>query len=156
MTATYPPDSMFYRLAFVHPNGDMVLSGECKADASAEEFRKCVSNYYNDKFGSSIWVQKHTVDENNTVTTDSALIMKTRYTIGLNRLIYASAGSHTLIQFLPINTTSTAASVSFDYPPAVQISAPPLNGKYKIRCRTPSGGISYTNGIEHNSKAATI
>jgi hypothetical protein len=51
---TYPPDNMYYVLAFTHPDGKMNISDECKADATAAEFKSCVEGWYSAKYGTTI------------------------------------------------------------------------------------------------------
>lgn len=52
--------------------------------------------------------------------------------------------------------TGTVADVEVKYPLEVQPSAPPLGGKYKVRCVSPSGIVSYTNPIAWNERADRI
>lgn len=64
------------------------------------------------------------------------------YFIQVRKLITGTSASA-----ITVVKVSTAATIVAEIPSLVQVSAPPLSGKYRIKCVAPDGTMSYSNDI---------
>ena len=53
-------------------------------------------------------------------------------------------------------SVGTKADVVVQYPLTVQLSSPPLGGKYKVKCVTSTGIVSYTKAIAYSTRVDRI
>lgn len=81
-------------------------------------------------------------DVNGTETTNETLVVTNEYFVTLTRLI----DGQTTTQISTLSAGSQA-NVNVTLPADLQLSAAPLSGKFKIKCVSPEGFVSYTNSI---------
>jgi hypothetical protein len=79
---------------------------------------------------------------NGTETTNSTEAVQSVYYITLLKLITGSSASS-----ITVVKTTSKATIVVDLPIAVQLSAPPLSGNYRIKCVAPDGTVSYSKDI---------
>jgi hypothetical protein len=84
-------------------------------------------------------------DFNGTETTNTTNATSYVYMVTLTRLIndYSASG-------ITVVKTTTKATVTFDLPVDVQLSAVPLSGKFRIKCVSPIGSVSYSEDLNLN------
>ena len=118
--------------------------------ATATQFSSAVWKYYWWTYWSHINVKLHTYDAAGNITSNATLITKRVYQIEVRRLISSESVSSILVA-----KTSTKAKIVVLTPGKVQLSSPPLSGKYKFKCTSKTGAISYSDEISFNNDAFT-
>lgn len=97
---------------------------------------------YNDYVRSDISVNRTWYDSNNTATTRFNETAKAVYEITLVKLISGKSVSN----IMPI-TSGTQASVAVKLPSDVQLSGPPISGKWRFKCLDSEGYTSYSSDM---------
>lgn len=103
------------------------LSDEMSDDVTASTMQGHIDNYFQQYWGSNIYVVKVDYDASDVETEDSSLIVKSVYTVTLRKLINGPSFSAAAILADPQDATFTISSQTVE-------SAPPISGKYKITC----------------------
>ena len=132
----YDPDSGTFILQFLNSaNNKFVASSEITAGTDADTFKNAIKRYYNTKFGLEplVTLSYRTSDGSETVEgADDATVFV--YTIEVPTAI--SEASVDTILLVPLTTAST---VTFVYSNDIQLSSPPLSGKFWVKCYDTDG-----------------
>jgi len=79
---------------------------------------------------------------NGTETTNQTEAVQSVYYIQVRKLINGQSASNILVI-----KTSTQATITVDLPTVVGLSAPPLTGKYRIKCVAADGTESFSHDM---------
>lgn len=138
-----------YRLVFNNPKlqGEYNYSAIMTDKATALEFENAVRNYYVYEFGSNVTVALELYDEQLQPTTDLTLPNLTySYIITLTKLIKGQT-----VDGLMVAKITSAANFAYDLPATFQLSKPPLEGNYKIKCTRADGTFTETAEMAYNT-----
>lgn len=89
-------------------------------------------------------------DENDVVTTNATLRKKNEYTVTLDRLIK----DQTFELFMVLKSTNSTIEVK--HPGEVQLSMPPISGKFRVKCVNEVGQPSYTRTFDNLATTSWI
>ena len=84
-------------------------------------------------------------DVNGTETLNQTEAVSSMYYITLSRLISSLSASS-----ISVVKTTTKATITVDLPAAVQESALPFTGYYRIKCVDPQGYESFSDDLAYN------
>ena len=115
---------------------------EIEDDCSASTLRERIKGYFSSRWGSDITVVKVDYDDMDVETTDSALVVKSVYTVTLlKRINGPSFASAAILQDV------VAATITIDVP--FQNSSPPLSGSFIITCPDEQGNSLPTHEFDY-------
>jgi len=126
----------------------MKTSGQISANATADEFKAGIEQLYKDNWGTGINCNLTMFDEDGVETDNFTLGVTRVYDTELHNLITGKTWSK--ISFLPITTES---EFNATLPEDIQLSAPPLSGRMRIKCVDEDGMISYSNTFDFSHDA---
>ena len=129
-------------LAFQNPTDQSLYkSNPISASTTADELLYAIEYYYRDAefMRSNIYTNLTWYDVNGTETTNQTEAVQSVYYITVRKLITGPSVSNILV----IKTTTTA-TITVDLPSVVGLSAPPLTGKYRIKCVAADGTESFS------------
>jgi hypothetical protein len=106
--------------------------------------------YYWDTYRSHITVNLYTYDKDGNITSNATEIVKREYQIICNKLIAQES-----VASIMIVKSSTKSKIVALAPSKVQISSPPLTGKYKFKCTSKTGAISFSDEIDYSHSSLT-
>lgn len=103
-------------------------------------FRDAIAEFYKNTYTANVAVTSEHLDKDDKVLSRTHKdVVKRVYTIKLDRLIDGIT-----TQNIMVAKTNTTANIQVELPEDVQKSSTPVAGKYKIKCVSPSGEVSYT------------
>jgi hypothetical protein len=130
------PDDGSFRVTFKHPNtGKFVVMGPIKCKATAAEFKNLIKKYYWDLIRSDIKVTRLDLDaDGKNITIANTTLVTIQFEIEVIKLI----ANPTTAQII-VSKVGSQATVTAKVPADVQLSAPPLTGKFDVICVSDVG-----------------
>lgn len=124
-----------------------VNSAPISTKAHTRQVRNAIRPFYKDSLNADIVVTGEYFDKdgNIVIKQNDSKVVKRVYTITLDRLIDGLTTSKILVA-----KTNTKATIKAETPDQVQRSSAPIGGKFKIKCVSPSGEVSYTKDMPQN------
>lgn len=123
------PDGGTFTLTFINPKDSSVtVSAPINTNGTAGDVYNAVRTFYGNVWSAPISVTKEMYDENDTLTYNVKLSVKSIFTISLLRSINQASSNQ-----ITVKKTSTS-SITVTLPRAYQFSSPILKGSFKIKC----------------------
>jgi len=120
-------------------------SARISASASAKTVKDTIWRYYWNTYRTHITVNLYTYDKDGNITSNATEIVKREYQIICNKLLPQESVASIMI----VKATTKSKIVALA-PSKVQVSSPPLTGKYKFKCTSKTGAISFSDEINYN------
>lgn len=143
------PDSGSFRVTFKNPktNAFVVMKTTIKCTATAAEFKAVVKKFYWDTYRTDISVTRTDLDSQGIDITISNSTMETiRFEISVDKLVKEPTTTQIILSKVGSSSTLTAK-----LPSAVQLSSPPIEGKFDIVCVSEVGQESFTINLDRTT-----
>ena len=130
------PDQGLFILAMLKPGtSQWVKTGQITAGGDADQFAEGIKGFYKTLYGVDPLVTLKYVDQDDLeVEADAFNMRAVVYTVQTPTAL--NGPSVETIMVLPLSTFST---IEFVYPTEIQLSSPPLTGKFWIECHNTEG-----------------
>jgi len=114
----------------------LVKTSPVAANCPAHHVTAAIRAYYRRYWGSTASVKVYTEGTKRT------------YQVTVDKLITKAS-----VKSVRVMASGTKAKLTVAGPDKVQLSSPPLSGKYKIKCTSKTGAISYSDAISYHESA---
>lgn len=147
------PDNGAFILAMLKPGTDQwIKSGMMTAGGDADSLKEGIKVFHTGLYGVEPIVTMKFVDQHDEeVEQDAPTMLKAVYTIETPTAL--DGPTVDTIMTIPLSSFS---QFDFVYPPEIQLSSPPLSGKFWVECHNTDGNTYATSDIDIRTVTADI
>jgi hypothetical protein len=144
-------DQGSYMLAFLNDaTNEYSPSSPIVAGCSASDMQTAIAGYYTAKFSVSPLVTATYLDSTGAETTEDGVdVFTIDYLVEVPTILTEAS-----VTSIIMVATTTSATVEFVYPADLQLSSPPLSGKFYVECIDVDGGAYATEDMDLDVTAA--